>query len=241
MFSHKVTLMHQPRSPIRFILPAILFALQAPISVKAQGSVELTAGTVLKNMAAQFEKIRDYSAEITASVNVPNVKLPTMQAKVFFKKPDKLHVEADGFAMLPRDVVGFNPASLNEEHFDAVIQGSEKVGSIDCIKVKLLAKSDTMRLQRVMLFIDADLWLIRKMSTDPSRGESAEVLFEYMLVDGRYHMPSKITLEMQTPRRLREQGKKSEDGNGMKAAATVTYRNYKVNKGLFDDLFKEKK
>jgi len=176
---------------------------------------------------------------------VPGIKTPPMTAKLFFKKPDKVHIESSGFAMLPRDAVAYNPMAFNEDLFDAMLQGEEAVGGVRCLKVKLLAKSDTVRLQRAMLYVDPARWLVLKMTTDPAQGGSADITFAYAYIDNAYFLPSKISLQMINPT-----GFRGPKGPGMKmdapaagdkrrASVSLVYSNHRVNKGIPDAIFKK--
>ena len=206
-----------------------------------------TASEVLRRVRGEFEKVRDYTADIAATVDVPGIKAPPMKAKLYFKKPDKVHLESAGFAMLPRDAVAYNPSAFSEDMFDAVLQGEEIVGGVKCLKVKLLAKSDTIRLQRVTLCVDPARWLVLKMSTDPSQGGSAEIVLTYAFIDNAYFLPATISLTMANPSGARRQGMKQHtaptapaspsDAEKRKATVRLVYSNHRVNKGIPDSIF----
>lgn len=222
---------------------AIIFFTAFLLSAFAQ--TEPSAGDILKKMRAQFELIDDYTADLGAVINFEKVRIPKMEAKIFFKQPDKIHVEPKegSFAMFPRDVIGFNPTELVVEKYDAVVQGREMVGNINCYKVKLLAKADTMRLQRLMLFVDPQYWVVKKLSTTPDRGGSAEAMFEHQLIDNKYIMPTKITLSIDVPgiASMKQTPGAPQQMEEKKGTVIVTYKNYKVNTGLSDELFLKKK
>ena len=214
-----------------------------PASAHAQGTI--TASEALRNIQKEYGKVKDYSADLNVVVNIPGVKMPPMDAKIYFKKPDKLHLDAKGFAMLPRDIVGFNPGMFSEDAFDAVIQGEETIGSTRCLKLKLLAKSDTMRLQRAMLYVDQDRWIILRMTSDPLQGNSGEANFTYALIDNKYLLPSTVKLEMMVPASIAGRGRpkmeKNSDAQKKSASVLLTYSNHRVNKGIDDSMFLEKK
>lgn len=237
--------LHEAQKTLLLHLAFLLLLASFSLAFSPSSSAQDDVSRILANVRKEFNKIEDYSASLHAVVNVPGVKAPPMDATVYFKQPDKVHVEAKGFAMLPRDVVAFQPSMFQEDLFDAVIQGIEKIDGITCTKVKLLAKSDTVRLQRIIMFIDTKKSLIMKMSFDPSQGGSGEVFFRYVLIAGKYFLPLTISLTMNTPalpqikkfqnRAPKEQPKPSS------ARVDLTYSHYKVNTGIPDSIFKEKK
>lgn len=217
-------------------LVVMLLAAAAPL--RAQNAQE-----VLRNLQQEFDNVNDYRADISATVLMPNLNVPPMKATVYYKKPDKVHIASSGFAMLPRDAVMFNPRMLGEDLYDAVVQGTELVDGAPCIKLKLLAKSDTLRLQRMMLYVDPTRWLILRMATDPAQGNSADARFTYLKVDGRWWLPSRIQLQMTLPAGSRPRSmpkEKLKETASTQSTVTIVYSNYRVNKGISDAVFHQK-
>ncbi|MAT40213.1 MAG: hypothetical protein CL946_11485 [Ectothiorhodospiraceae bacterium] len=200
------------------------------------------AQEVMKNVRAQFDRVKDYTVDIRAKVDIPRVQVPAMEAKLYFKQPDKVHLKADGFAMIPKDAVSFNPHVFEDERYDMVVQGTESIGGKGCYKVKLLARSDTLRVQRAMVYVDSTDWLILRLESDPNQGRSAVANITYALIENKYFLPSKAEVNMDAPpMRLRpgQSIKKDEQEEGQQASASIEYSNYKVNTGLSDSLFEE--
>lgn len=224
------------------ILPAFAgILLLAPMLVYAQADDD--PATLIDRVQAQFERIEDYRVDIRAEVDMQGLSVPEMKATVFYKKPDRMHVESDGFAMLPRDAVAFRPTMFEKDQYDMVIQGSEKIRGHACVKVRLFARSDTIRLQRAMLYVDPSRNLILRADIDPGEGSSAQVDMTYTQVDAKYWLPERIEVTMDSPMRFRQPGmkppdseKKSDDGS---ASIVVRYSNYAVNKGIPDAIFEK--
>lgn len=82
------------------LLPALLFA-QTNDPYK-----------IIDEVKAKFESVNDYCAEIAVTIDVDFLQMPDSKAKVYFKKPDKFKMDSDGFAMLPKQSVGFSPSSF---------------------------------------------------------------------------------------------------------------------------------
>jgi outer membrane lipoprotein-sorting protein len=222
------------------LFPALFAIALAALAGAAAAQQPADAATVLRNVQREFDRVNDYRADIDAVAQVPNMKVPPMHAVVYFKKPDRVHIESPGFAMLPRDAVTLNPRMLGEELYDAVLQGSEAVDGVSCLKLKLLAKSDTLRLQRVMLYVDPARWIILRMTTDPAQGSTADARFTYAKVENRWWMPTRVQLQMTLgagvrPRSMPKEKLKETERSG--ATVTLTYTNYRVNKGISDAVF----
>lgn len=224
----------------RSIFLLLFFVLT--LNAAAQKSAE--AGDILDAVKAQYGKVNDYKVNIRAVIKMTGLTVPPMDAKMYFKKPDRIQIESDGFAMLPRDAVGFHPAMFEKEDYDMVVQGSENIQGVTCTKVKLLALSDTIRLQRAMIYVDTKRALILRMDFDPGAGASATADFAYAQVDGKYWLPSRVDIEMQSPRSFQRPGPKAKSNDKLKdekARISMTYSGYVVNKGIPDSVFEAEK
>lgn len=220
----------------RIFISLFFAAMLLPISAHAQQD----AGAILDAVKAQYAKVNDYKVQINAVIKMKGLSVPPMNATMYFKKPDKTQIESDGFAMLPRDAVGFNPAMFDKDDYDLVVQGSAEIQGSACSKIKLLARSDTMRLQRAMIYVDTKRALILRMDFDPGAGASATADFTYTFIDNKYFLPSRIDIEMDSPMRRKRPGQKpaaGEDSSNDKARITMKYSSYVVNKGIPDSVF----
>ncbi len=54
---------------------------------------------ILNNIIKAFEKIEDYVVDVNIKVDVAFLKVPEANAKIYFKQPDKVHMESEGFAL----------------------------------------------------------------------------------------------------------------------------------------------
>ncbi len=225
---------------LRISISCILFVLTLlPFPSPCVGQTETEAWTLLRGIQEEFDRINDYSVDIKASLKVPGLSVPEMSVKMYFKKPDKVHVESESFAMLPRDAVMFHPSMFKPEEYDAVTQGTRDVRGTQCRKITLLAKSDTVRLQRVVLFIDPVRKQILRMEADPGEAASVTVDFTYIAVDG-HTLPVTIAIEMRSPRMPRRPDMKPgsrKNGKAEKAFIRLSYANYAINKGISDKIF----
>ena len=226
-------------SPSRLFVPMLLLVLSSSLFAQEQD-----AWTLLRAVQKSYDRIQDYSATIKAEMNIPGMRAPSMEATLYYKKPDKVHVESKGFAMLPRSVVMFQPSMFTPEAFDAVVQGRQTIDGVQCSKVKLLARSDTIALQRAMLYIDPVKRRVLRMESDPAEAAEAVVHFTYTTVDG-IDLPATVRLEMDAPMNMRRSGAKpkAQNENGaaaQKSTVVLRYSNYRVNKGISDSVFREK-
>jgi len=206
-----------------------------------QAQEQADPAALIDRVQKQFDRVNDYRADLRAEVDMKGLSVPEMKATVFYKKPDRMHVESEGFAMLPRDAVAFRPTMFEKDQYDMVIQGKETIRGHECVKVRLFARSDTIRLQRVMLYVDPARDLILRADIDPERGSSAQVTMTYTQVNGTYWLPARIEVEMDAPMRFRRPGMNRQTGDTAEkekpARIVVRYSNYSVNRGIPDSVF----
>jgi hypothetical protein len=213
------------------------FFAAAPARLDAQQA--RTASQILTAAQKIHDGIKDYTTDVTVVANIPGLKAPNMKAKVYFKQPDKVHIESRGFTMLPKDMFTFNLRMFDEEKFDLVLQGEEVINGNKCVKLKMLAKSDTLRIQRVMLFIDAARNLVLRMDIDPKAGSTMTCSLNYAFINNRYFLPDHIYFSMSVPQMGMHRGSNKDSQPAGQGSVDVRLENYVVNKGIPDSKFKD--
>jgi len=211
---------------------------------------------LLDAVRQKFNKVNDYKADVSVKLDMSFIKVPDMKAKVFFKKPDKIKVEADGFAMLPKQGLKFSPADLLKENFTAIYVRSETINNRKIDVVKTIPNSDSSEVILSTLWIDAAESVIRKVET--TRKKSGTTQIELSYDNYEFGLPSQIKLSfnlgdvqmpMNLPNKLNEDAdadKKNRRRRGLpesaslKGSVIMTYKNYQINKGIPDSFFVEK-
>lgn len=202
-----------------------------------------TSAQVLAQVERNYAAIRDYSADVEVAINSPQVHAAKTKATIYYKRPNKLKLVArEGFAVLPRDAFPGNPVAAIRANFDVAYGGSGKAGGEPVHVLKLVPK--TSQAERTMkLLVDKRRGLI--VGTEAEFGAAKfSSRWTYVRVDGRYWLPSQIKVEMSgamsrpvfDPDEIKVVPPKSGKGT-----ALVTFSNYRVNKGIPDSVFTEKK
>jgi len=57
---------------------------------------------ILTRVKEAFTVIEDYEVDVHIKIDVEFLKVPEGDAKLYFKQPDKIHVESEKFALLPK-------------------------------------------------------------------------------------------------------------------------------------------
>lgn len=203
---------------------------------------------VLRRVEQQLAPVQDYVVDLQVEVNMERLRIPTMKATMYFKKPDKVHFESGSFAMLPREGIAVNPAWLRERFITTVI-GIDTLDGVRTQKLQLVAKNVSTRIRQMFLWVNTDRWTIEKFETIPYQGRSLTVLFHYLRHERGYWLPDtmRATFGFTAPDtssgsflyqyapQMNEMQRPPRSGT-----VTVVYSNYRVNVGLSDDFFRRK-
>lgn len=203
----------------------------------------ITAGEILQKIKLHFDPVKDYTVTLNATINMERMQIPEMLVTLYFKQPDKIHIETNGFAMIPKDVISINPAQLIDK-YDATITGKEVKDNTTFYKLRLISKAEKGKpVRESFVFVDGSRWVVTRLESTPSDVRKISVDLEYVTVDGKYILPSKIAakLDAQQPSDSTAEKMYSPQRLPRKGNITITYSDYKVNTGLADDLFEKKK
>jgi outer membrane lipoprotein-sorting protein len=228
------------------------YVLSCAFILPAAGNAQkLSATKVMDHVVDGFETVNDFTANIEADVQMERIQVPHMKAVLFFKKPDKVHFSSQAFLMVPRDGIVINPANLRN-NYDAVIVQEEKPEDPKLVKLQLAAKSASVRVRQLSIWVDPSNWTIVKMETVPYGGRTLMLTFTYAVQENKYWMPEKVVasfgaqavapdaandlLEMKAQAMTEGQQRPSPRSGSV----TITYSNYKINAGIDDAVFEKK-
>lgn len=205
---------------------------------------------IINKVISNFNKVRDYQVDVKIKVDIDFLKAPETKAVIYFKQPDKIHLESEGFAMLPKDGLDFSPSFLAKKDYTAIYEQDVDLDGFKTSIIKIIPTGDQGNIILSTLWIDQSKQMIRKIeSTTKTNGTfSINFTYENKL---EYPLPSKIIFsfnidERNLPKSLSEDSnheksnkKKSKIPGLTKGKVTISYYNYKVNKGLSDSIFQE--
>jgi outer membrane lipoprotein-sorting protein len=209
----------------------------------AQKNGSYNAIEILQKVKQQFDAVNDYTATLTAKVEMERLHIPEMKIKIYFKQPNKVHVESKNFAMLPREGLALNPSDLLSK-FDASLMGSEMRDDIECFKLRLVSKPEKNRPPREsVIWVDGARWVVTQLDATPMEGRTITVLFQYILVEGKYTLPASMKASFDftsTTDTLTQQMYSGRNSIPRKGSVELQYSDYEVNKGLSDEIFEKK-
>jgi hypothetical protein len=200
--------------------------------------------TILKNVEAQLSGVNDYTVMLDISVDVERLNIPPMHVRMYFKRPDKVHFDSEGFAMLPREGLAFSASGLLSRYTVAQA-GRETLGGSPLFKVTLSAKSDRMRARTMHVYVHPGRWTTEKLVIPQAGERLMSITFRYEKVDA-FWLPSELVASFEaapvdsTEASLQDLGP-AQRPRTMPRTGTVTvrYSKYALNTGLSDKIFQE--
>ncbi len=235
---------HSPILPFsRAVVPAgvCLLALILPLPGGMAHAGELTAKQILTRAAQTYDRIHDYVVDAEFKVDSPAIHVPDMAMKIYYKKPDKLHVESkDGFAILPKKgVVVGNPLRDMIDDSKLSLAGVERVLGQECYAVKVGFTEEGRGVQSTV-WIDKKRWLVIQMAANPDWGPSLKLKLWYSKVGGKHWMPAKSWAQVALPPIPGAEPEKRGEAE-RPTVITMKFANYQVNTGLSDKIFKQRR
>lgn len=231
---------------VRAYIISLFIALSSFTNVNAQ----VTANTMLHKVYSKLQKARDYSVDAHIKVDMPFIRMLPIDVKIFYKQKDKFKVESKSIAIVPRqgfDQVGKLLADTNS--YTAMIQGSEKIGTILTNIVNVIPLADTSDVILGKFWVDTIQSVVIKsqLTTRSSGTIGTEYTYGSQVAYGlpdkmiftvdvkKFRVPKGVVTETDKDTAAKDvKGRDNKKGN-----ITVVLTKYQVNKGIADGVFKK--
>jgi hypothetical protein len=201
--------------------------------------------------------IQDYTVRIEAKVRIPDFRVPDFTATVYYKRPDRFHLETKNFAPLPRGAALFDPSRFRPEKNRISWLATETLEGVqaDLFRVEPLEEKGKIRSYRV--WIGGSPKCILQVESLSVQGVKARARIRYALIrqgsEGLW-FPERVDVKMTFPERgVRPQdnllyGSESPVSRGMarlenfpaEGDVEIIYSGWAWNRGLDDSLFGKK-
>ena len=222
------------------VLLFLVLLLIFPLWVQAQEE----ASRYLETIEKKYTGLKDYTAEVTVHFDIETFKAPDMQAKLYFKAPDKIKMESKRVFFFPKEGGYFNPSLFKKEDFEAKLLERSASDGRKVVKLKLIPKKTKKGIQHFVLLIDSERNLIREMEVIQFDGREVKAVIAYGKFDG-FELPSHIQLILDIPsfetEGPREFDQLIQQPKRVTGSIDITYSNYNVNSGLRDEMFENLK
>jgi len=222
-----------------------LLFLSAFFSVKAQD-----ADAILKSVVDKLNKVDDYTVDANIKADIPMIKILPVKATLYFKQKDKFKVVSKGIAILPKQGFTDINAFLNKKGaYMAVEGGTKTVQDIKTTLVTVIPTGENSEFVLAKLWIDTKRSIILEsqittrgsgtVSVSYKYGEQAEYglpsVLEFTVDVKKFKMPKSVAADIHDT-----EGKDNKKKHKDTGTIVITLSNYKVNKGLSDEIFKKK-
>jgi len=209
------------------------------------------AEKILDAVKKKFDAVRDYEVDVSIKLDFEFVKMPDTKAKIYFKQPDKVKIDSKGFAMLPKQSLNFSPKQFLNGKYTAIYVKTETVDGSKLDVVKIIPESDSAGIVLSTLWIEQAQSVIRKIETTAKRSGTVKVELTYD--NKNLGLPSQLkfnfSAEKSQQQNVSPENKDDQDEHNIRwrdrselsGSVIVTYSNYKINKGIPDSFFEEKK
>jgi len=227
-------------------LKFVLLSLMIFITMSEFSPQSKDPDEILDGVKAAFKKIEDYEVDIHVKIDVDFLKVPDSEAKLYFKQPNKIHVESEKFALLPRQGLDFSPLGLISGKYTALYEREDTIRDIPTSVVKIIPLGNDGDIILSTFWIDQTRNLIIRVESTKKPTGTFTIDFTYEKSDDHYELPSQMEFtfsvdRMMFPRGMDGQLDDDDDSNKISNSTTgkvyITYTNYKVNQGLPDELF----
>ena len=206
---------------------------------------------ILAKVKTEFEKVEDYKVDVQTKVDVSFLKMPDRKATIYYKKPDKFHIDSENFAMLPKSGLNFSPLGFLNYKYTAFYEREDTVKGIPASVIKVIPLESSAEVILSTLWIDTERNIIVKVESSRKPQGNFIVNLQYLKTSEGFWLPSSILFEFSIdgsgfPKRFGddEESKAKEKKDDSKEVETgkvyLTYTNYKVNVGLPDSMFDQK-
>jgi hypothetical protein len=204
-----------------------------------------------------YQGIRDYTVRIRAKVRIPDFRIPDFAATVYFKRPDRFHLETKNFAPLPRGAALFDPARFGPERNRIIWLSAEKVDGVPAEVFRLEPLEEKGKIRSYRVWVGGSPKRILQVDSVSVQGGKARARIRYAPVrqgGEEIWLPERVDVQLTFP----ERGVRSPDNlvygsdspvsRGMarledlpaEGTVQITYDGWVWNRGLDDAVFRKR-
>jgi len=228
-----------------------LVILWTPVYAYAQNQ---SAEDIFYQLRTRLDAVKDYVADVKVRIDVSFMRVPPMAGKLYYKAPDKMKLERDGgISILPKKSMNLTMGNIVPEGGVTVIDaGYDMINNKKLRVLKVVPNDDKTEVVLTKIWVDEERLLA--MRTETTTRDNGTIKME--LSFGRYvaqALPDKMTFyidvkDYKLPKGvtmdyddMQEATKKAPATRPRKGRIEINYLNYKINQGLSDAVFAEKK
>jgi outer membrane lipoprotein-sorting protein len=223
-----------------------MFAVLLVLGLQCALGQKLTGDDILRKAEQNFQGITDYTVTLDVVTDLERMKIPPMHVTMYYKQPDKVHFDAKGFVVLPRDGMGVQFGQLTRKYaVDSITR--ESVNGVAMYRLVLRSRDEKALMRPMQMWVDATRWTPERIHIAQPNGAAMEAIFNYGKIN-QFWLPQQLVVSFSTavkdtsgaaPPANPFTGGASMPARGFSRAGTVTvrYSEYRLNTGLPDSIF----
>lgn len=238
------------RNKILLLTTALLLSFAG----KAQ---EADAEQLFYRLRDKVVSVKDYTAKVKMKIDISFMRVPPLNGTLYFKSPDKMRLERNGgISIMPKKSVNLTLNNLIPSGGATVIDaGTDEVDGRKVRVLKVVPNSDQTDIVLTKMWVDEERLLALKTETTTRDNGTVKMELEYgrytdlalpdkvtFLLDVKeYKMPKGVTMDYDDGSSATNVQKEQSKGKPRKGKIQIAYLDYKINTGLSDAIFAEKR
>lgn len=167
---------------------SVIFILFVVFSTRL---IAADANLIVTKLVEKADKVNNYKADVLIKVNFDFIKIEDRKAKVVFEKPDKFSIDAEGFAMLPKNSTEMEYINILKKPHTAIVDRNEKLNGKNLTVVKIIpAGNDGTSIILAELWVDVQRNLLIKLNAFTKDEGNYNAEFTY--AKHPYDLPDKV-------------------------------------------------
>ena len=227
------------------MLSKIFIVLILPLQLFSQD-----ASQSISELTAKMNRVTDYSADAVIKSDIPLIKILAVKATIYFKQKDKFRIISKGIAILPKQgFVDLSKLLSNMDGYTSMIAGYDTVSDIKAQVITIFPVNDTSDLILAKLWVDTDRDIILKSQITTRSSGTVTIEYSYksqnefglpdsivFIVDvKKFKIPKGVATDINRTTSMDELKKPAKTGR-----IFISLSNYKINKGISDEIFMTK-
>ena len=229
-------------------------------------SSDILLDEIISKTNEEFEKVSDFQAKMTVSLDVPGLRMPKKEYRAYYKRPNKFKATTKGFGVLPNTGLFTSPKDNFDNLKDMNINQDQTKTRTNQIMISGTLITDSLKAKFpneyaklsfnpiVDVLVDTTKWLIISVTSRIDTLKLFQINNDYELYENKYYLPSTSKVEyfikdMKLANWLKDDipsmiGADQQLARGrdiVKGMITVKYSDYSINKNLPDYIFKKKR
>jgi outer membrane lipoprotein-sorting protein len=181
--------------------PAVLaLLLAAPPAAWTQPKPDPQA--VFAELIKPYRDLDDYIVTLKAKIMMPTMRVPDFSATLYFKKPDRFHIETRSFAPLPRNSAVFNPLLFDPAKNRIAYLRTEELGGVRTDVYRVEPRDAKSRVRNYQVWVGGAPGRILQVESLAVQGTKALVTLSYQKVVQRtesWIMPETVRIHITFP------------------------------------------